>query len=312
MFPPVQREIKTGALQGRAVSIRPLTVRQAGTWDKICLLFRQAIQWVKDLFAPAKKPSAIDRPVETIKAPLPDMIPPDLTFLRPKDPGYNLKRLSELSLANAVQSVSSEEAYKTVPRQNPIRLGYDDSVQYQTELGDRFVAMQAGAAALGILGISLGTMFRLGASDSYDKFPHCVESAARVWQNTPGKTALAAAALFLAAGFYANRKGWLGAYLHDHSMGWRSTQVKILFRDAAKELAQMAKTKPQDAEKLSVRILQNSELIESTLHVDLQLPDQKAKAIADVLKTACQEALHKDLADPAKPESIHSTAGKTP
>ena len=277
-----------GSLQGRVVT-KGAPLKETA-WDKICRVFREVVEWIKNLFDTDPKPM---RDESTRK-----LTPSDTSFLKAKDDAFNLKRLSEMSVLNAPQSVCTLETFKSVPTVNAIRLGYEDPVEYQTALGDQVIALETGAIALTILGVSGWTMFASGAASSYSKFQSCIESAADIWQNTKGKTFLATSALLLGASLYAHRKGWLGALIHDRSLGLRGQQTEVLFRNAAYELMNQALSKPDEAVKTASKILENIELIEATLHVDLQLPLRKAKAISENLKNACEEVLSMGLTPP--------------
>lgn len=281
----------------------PSSDAQESVWTKICHLAKEAIVRFQNLFQLVEK-TKIETPPPIAFSPAPLVEPEeppvmeaeplplvDPAFLKPKDPSYNLKRFSEISVGNAVQSVCSEKIFQTIPRRNAIRLGYETHLQYQTQLGDRAIAAQAALTALGILGISLGNIFTCRAANLHPKFSSCVKSAAVTWQNPSGQGFLAVSALLFAASLYAHRKGWLGAALHDRSLGWRQRQIESLFRDAAKQLAEM-----KDAEPCASRILENGSLIEMTLHVDLHLSAEKAKMIVDILRNVARDILDRGSA----------------
>lgn len=296
IFPALEPKLETGSLKGRMIT------RQAGgkpmeaVWEKICRWFLDFVHWIQSIFigaaaSPLKKEPAL----EPITLPGTPPSPLDTAFLRPNDPSYNLRRLSEMASSNAIQSIATVEVFKRVPRQNAIRLGYDDPVHYQTALGDRAIAAQTGLTGLAIF--VLARVLRIAClqgqnlSEKARAYALCSKEAADFWQNTPGKTVLAGAGLLLAASLYAHRKGWLGKFLHDPSLGWRQSRLETLFLTAAKELRERSKTDSSSAEDLALRIQKNSELIEATLHVELQIPKKEAIKLTNHLKAACQEVL---------------------
>lgn len=287
-----------GKLQERTLTKNPVR-HLTSLFEKISRLFAQIIHWLKGVVERFSKPLENGgKKGETFpEIPLP---PPDFSFLHPKDPAYNVKRLSEMSIANASQSVSTEAVFKSLPKTNPIRLGFEDPVAYQTHLGDQAVALHGAITALGITGISLGNIFACRASNRYPKFSDCVQSMATVWQEPAGQTGLMVSTLLFSASVYAHRKGWLGQILHDRSKALRERQIETLFRAAASELQNQAITNPKEALLRATKILQNLELIESSLHVDLQLSLEKAKAIRSILEQACERASDPDPA-PVEP-----------
>jgi hypothetical protein len=215
----------------------------------------------------------------------------DTSFLKLENPTYNLYRLSTLDLGNAAFSTSTLKIFKALPRQNPIRLGYDDPIAYQTELGDRAIGTLMATSALAFLGICLAILFECGAANRYPQFSQCVGWTANILQNETAKTFFATLGLLLSASLFAHRKGWLGAFLHDPALKGRCTQTKGLFQSAAQTLFEMAKTKPEETAKLARHIFRNLPLIQHTLHVDIQIPEQIAKEISEMLKTACTQVL---------------------
>lgn len=291
--------LTASSLNGRAISTQSVTKLQESLWNKICRFvselwqkFKQLFTWTssapKKIIASApkeKKPS-----IETAPIVVPSPTSPP-SFLRLNEPAYNLRRLSEMQVADAASSLSTEAVFKAAPRKNAYRLGYDNSSQYQTALGDNAIAMQAGATALGLLGLSLGTFFVIRSGNEYPKLKSCIEAAASIWPETSGKTLIAASGLTMAASLYAHHKGWLGALLHDTSSGWRGRQVEALFEGAANELASLNRTDALEAEKIARQILANSDLIEISLQTDLQLTAKKASMLTEILRTSCHACL---------------------
>jgi hypothetical protein len=315
-------------LQTRIVT-KGSPVSKSPFWEKISRVFHELIQWCMEMLARVMKSfdrkdqeigKGIDKTLKkkgkeaetTIEKLFQkkdkeigkaiDELPLDCSFLNGKDPAYNVQRLSELKTANAVQSVCTEEIFKSIPKTNPIRLGYADPVHYQTHLGDRAIALQAALTALGIFGMTRTAFFLCMADQTGSvaaAYKTCKNYEASLWHSTSGKTLLAASALLLGASLYAHRKGWLGAMLHDRSLGWRQRQIEALLRNAGKELQKQAIEKPEETAKTAARILRNAELIEITLHVELQLPLDKAKSIGNILKQACEQVV-----DPAPPPTL--------
>ncbi len=220
--------------------------------------------------------------------------PPNLSYLRKRDPAYNLQRISEIGHANAPESVCTEEIFKTLPKTNPMRLGYEDAEDYRTVLGDRAIAAGIGAAATAALGLSLGGIATCALTGRQTKPSHCVEAQEQFLRETSTQTLLAGGALLLAAGLYAHRQGWLGALLHDRSLGWRSREIGKLFKEAARSLDEMRLADPEKAKKLAGRILENRDLIQATLRVELRLSEERSKAAFEPLKNACQIATEEE------------------
>ncbi len=293
---PVLEIKETSNFQGRKVTIQRMKADLACFLGKGSLFFHQGIDKFKAVFTKGSKQTelVIEQP-ETIKEPLTPLPVVDAAYLSLKDSAYNLKRLSEMSIENAIESVCSEEAFKMVPTNNAMNLGYDDATEYQTMLGNQAIVAQIGATALAILGISTGNIFTCLMSNKYSKTQHCLGYTAQIWQETHGKVFLAVSAIFLAASIYAHNKGWLGALLHDRSLGSRQKHIETLFRDAAKELSIQGKTNPEEAKKTATKILRNAELIETTLHMDLALPSTKAKGIVEALRQECDNILNPEF-----------------
>ncbi len=332
-------------LQARIVT-KGSPVSKSPFWEKISRVFHEFIQWCMEMLARFAKSfertdqeigkvidktlnrrgkeieTAIEKLFEKKDkeiAKVIDELPPDCSFLNGKDPAYNVQRLAGLKTANAVQSVCTEEIFKSIPKTNPIRLGYDHPAHYQTHLGDQAIALQAGLTVLGILGMTRGAVLFCMADQTESvllAYDTCKDYEASLWYSTSGKTLLAASALLLGASLYAHRKGWLGAMLHDRSLGWRQRQIEALFRNAGQELQKQAIAKPEETAKTAARILRNAELIETTLHVELQLPLDKAKSIGNILKHACEQVVDPDLkpaaplpVDPAQPKPAPAVPG---
>jgi hypothetical protein len=257
--------------------------------------FQHGIETVKRvMLKDHQKPELTLEEIESKEAtvPLPSI---DMAYLNPKDPAYNLKRLGEMTAQNATESICSEEIFKMVPASNAMSLGYNDPIEYQTILGDQAIVAQVALTALSILGITLGNIFACRASNQYPKFIHCVQSTAEIWQNSSGKTFLAASILLLGVSFYAHNKGWLGRQLYDRSLQIRERKLEALLRDASQELLILAKTNPKESKETATKILKNAELIEATLRVDLGISQTKAKNIVDNLKKACKDILNPNL-----------------
>jgi|GEM_PF-6085484 len=334
----IQESQGKAKLQARIVTKGSL-VSKPPFWEKISRVFHEFIQWCMEMLARCTKSferqdkeigTVIDKTLKTkgkeietaIKklfekkdkeiSKVIDELPPGCSFLNGKDPAYNVLRLSGLKTSNAVQSVCTEEIFKSIPKTNPIRLGYDHPAHYQTHLGDQAIAAQAALTAFGILGITRGAVLCCMAdrTESVDLADYiCKQETASLWHSTSGKTLLAASALLLGASLYAHRKGWLGAMLHDRSLGWRQRQIEALFRNAGQELQKQAIAKPEETAKAAAQILRNAELIETTLHVELQLPLDKAKSIGNILKHACEQVVDPDL-KPAAPPPAHPAQPK--
>ncbi len=290
--PLILPKLEAGSLKGRTITRQAVENPLRAVWEKICRWFLEFVHWIQNIFfgaaaSPLKKEPALE--------PIVPPAPLDTAFLRPNDPSYNLRRLGEMASSNAIQSIATVEVFKRVPRQNAIRLGYDDPVHYQTALGDRAIAAQTGLTGLAIFVLArvlrIACLQGQNSSEKARAYALCSKEAADFWQNTPGKTVLAVAGLLLAASLYAHRKGWLGKFLHDPSLGWRQSRLETLYLTAAKELRERSKTAPSSAEDLALRIQKNSELIEATLHVELQIPKKEAQKLTNHLKAACQEVL---------------------
>lgn len=272
-------------------------VQPPSLWSKICRVFHEVIERIKNFFISAYRPFS-----KNVSKEPPIPLPPlDISYLKLDNPSYTLERLSEIRVENSIQSVSTEAAFKSVPKKNPIHLGYVDPVDYQTMLGDRAIAVQVGLTALGILGISRGAVYRCMKEQINNPFTQnaapyeiCRRRAANIWQTATGRLFLAGSALLLVTSLYAHRKGWLGALLHDPYLGWRQRQIETLFRSAANELEIQAKNDPAKAEKTAEKILHNVPLIETTLTIELGLPAEKAKVIVDILKKTCKETLDQE------------------
>lgn len=269
-------------------------VQPHSLWSKICRVFHEVIERIKNFFMATCRPFS----KSVSKEPPIPLTPIDISYLKLDNPSYNLERLSEIRVENSIQSVSTEAAFKSVPKKNPIHLGYSDPVDYQTVLGDRAIAVQLGLTALGILGISRGAVYRCMKEQINNPFTQnaapyeiCRRRAANIWQTATGHLFLASSALLLVASLYAHRKGWLGALLHDPYLGWRQGQIETVFRSAANELELQTKNDPAKAEKTAEKILHNAPIIETTLTIELGLPAEKAKTIVDILKNACKETL---------------------
>jgi len=295
-FGPVSPPAQTGALKGRAVSKQPVGDKQSSAWAKICKLLREFVAWLKKVFSSPETPASL---------PLVSLSPPvvDPSFLKSKDPAYNLKRMSEISPENATPSLYTEAIYKSLPRKNPIRMGYTDPVQYQTALGDKAIALQTALTALGIIGLSRGMiascMAGMDASNVGRAYHICRNGAASFWQDTSGKTVLTGCALLLAASLFAHRKGWLGPLFHDRSLQWRGRQIEALFKDAAEELGKKISTDPVAAEEIAKHLLEHLDLIEATLRVELQISQEKVTKIVELLRTSIERALDPDLRSPS-------------
>lgn len=237
--------------------------------------------------------------------PLAPLLPADMAYLHPKDAAYNLKRLSEISIENAIQSVCTEEISKTIPEKTAMILGYDNPDSYRAVLGDHAIVAQVALIALSILGINIGNLFSCRASNQYAKFSHCIQSTAEIWKNTSGKTLLAICGLILGTSLYSHNKGWIGTMLYDRSLLAREKNVANLFREASGELFLLAGKNSTEAIKTAKKILQKIEFIQTTLHVNIGISSLKAKKITDDLKNACQDILSHHFLD-TTPEKLLS------
>ncbi len=287
-------DIKTRDLRERTIKIiRNMQSNLESFLRKGSLAFQNGMDTLKKTFI--QQEENLPLPEEEIspikKEPLAPLLPADMAYLSAKDSSYNLKRLSEISIENAIQSVCTEEISKTIPEKTAMALGYDNPNSYQAVLGDHTIVTQVALTAVSILGISIGNMFTCRASNQYSKFSSCVQSSAQIWNNTTGKTFLAVTSLILGASLYAHSKGWIGALLYDRSLHTRERNVANLFRDAGRELSLLAGRNPTEAIKTAKKILQKIEFIRTTLHVNIGLSSSQAKKIAEDLKNACQDIL---------------------
>ena len=219
-----------------------------------------------------------------------------ITYLDNATPRKHLLNLSQIKPDSALQSIATEQIAKLLPRENAIRLGYDDRTQYESVLGDTAIAGIATLTALGILGTTFAKTFACMVHEE-DKIEYvyaiCKSKTATFWSGPSGKTTLVASALFLGAMSYLHKKGWLGAWIRDPFVNRRSRQITALFQTSAQELAKIKTTHPKAAEKLAEQILINLGLIENTLFTELQLPAHTVQETVKTLRVACKAALLK-------------------
>lgn len=225
------------------------------------------------------------------KAPLPQVV-----YLDHSNPRNHLIHLSQMTPDSAVQSMVTQEIAHLLPKQNPIRLGYEDRIQYETALGDSAIVGIAALTSLGILGATFAKTFScmVHEEDAIEYiYAICKRQTASFWNGSSGKTILTASALFLAASSYVHKKGWLGAWIHDPFLNRRSSQITTLFQTSAKELIKIKTTDPKAAEKIAQKISTHLELIENTLATELQVSTQTAQKAANILRVACKAVLLK-------------------
>jgi len=219
-------------------------------------------------------------------------------FLQEKQHALNLIKISDIDLKNIIHHISTKEIYQSIPKVNPIELGYNDAVEYQTKLGDDVIAAGIGITSFSILTSSLMGIISCIA-DSTEEVEVATDmcySSAGEWFSTPAAQLLSYSLIgALLTGLYVHRQGWLGKCLHDPFKQSRSEKILKVYAGIANELYMQTaearikndSAKIAELKALANNIRENMPLIKNELINVVQIESSEATRAMEVLEWAC-------------------------